>query len=131
MFKQAKNLKEGDVVIDRGRRFTVKRIVVNPDTRMIDIIDTNDERHGPYHPEEYLGVIARAAIRLSTIRFAELLKNAQAWDRRYADLCHAQESWLLENFVFGDNYCISATLEARRRWNVPRAVDGKLYTVCQ
>jgi hypothetical protein len=66
MFKQAKDLKEGDVVIDRSRRFTVKRIIVNADTGMISIVNTDDSWHGEYHPEEYLGVIARAAIRLST-----------------------------------------------------------------
>jgi hypothetical protein len=62
MFKQAKDLKEGDVVIDRGRRFTVKRIIVNPDTGMISVINTDDSWHGEYHPEEYLGVVARVGI---------------------------------------------------------------------
>jgi hypothetical protein len=69
MFKQAKDLKEGDVVIDRGRRFTVKRIIVNPDTGMIAIINTDDSWHGEYHPEEYLGIVARAGIQLSTRRW--------------------------------------------------------------
>ena len=58
MFKQAKDLKEGDVVIDRGRRFTVKRIIVNPDSGMISIVNKDDSWHGEYHPEEYLGVVA-------------------------------------------------------------------------
>ena len=69
MFEQAKNLRPGDVVIDRGRRFTVKRVVINPDTGMIGIINTDDSWHGEYHPEEYLGIVKRA----TEIQFPRLL----------------------------------------------------------
>jgi hypothetical protein len=29
---------------------------------------------------------------LSTARFAELLKHARAWDEKYKQLCHAQQT---------------------------------------
>jgi hypothetical protein len=131
MFKQAKDLKEGDTVIDRGRRFTVKRIIVNADTGMISIVNTDDSWHGEYHPEEYLGVIARAGIQLSTHRFAELLKNAQSWDRRHASMCHAQTEWLTGNFVFADNLRIHVNAGDLKKWDTPQRVNGKTFTRCR
>lgn len=50
-------------------------------------------------------------IELSTPRFAQLLKDAQGWDQRYVGMRHAQTEWLLENFCFGDQLCVHATLE--------------------
>src|SRR5262249_24856729 len=129
MFEQAKNLRPGDVVIDRGRRFTVKRVVINPDTGMIGIINTDDSWHGEYHPEEYLGIVNRATgIQLSTTRFATLLKNAQAWDSRYAGMCHAETDFLLGNFVFGDNLSVYASVEQCQQCDIPRAASGRLFT---
>jgi hypothetical protein len=69
-FEQIKNLKPGDTVLDRGRRFTVKQIIIHPDTGMYDLIDTNDVRHGPYHGDEYIGlVLQQTGIRLPSSPF--------------------------------------------------------------
>jgi len=88
MFDQIKNLKPGDAIINRSRRFTVKRIVINPETGMIDIIDTNDERHGPYHPDEYIGIEKRATgiaeLPLSRNQF-EILKQFATAEEKEAD----------------------------------------------
>jgi hypothetical protein len=75
MFEQVKNLRPGDVIINRSRRFTVKRIVVNRNTGMIDIIDTDDEHHGPYHPDEYIGVEKRARPKRRNLCHAISLKS--------------------------------------------------------
>jgi len=40
------------------------------------------------------------------------------------------QSWLLENFVFGDNVCVYVAQKARQAWDVPRVADGHLYTRC-
>jgi hypothetical protein len=70
-FSKIKDLKPGDIVLDRGRRFTVKQIIIHPETGMYDLIDTDNMRHGPYHPDEIIGIETRATgIRLSTPRFA-------------------------------------------------------------
>src|SRR5262245_44487607 len=131
MFEQAKNLRPGDVVIDRGRRFIVKRVVINPDTGMIGIINTDDSWHGEYHPDEYLGIVSRATgIQLSTARFATLLTTAQAWDGRYAGMCHAQQCFLFDEFVFADRWCVLVRLEQRRQWDIPRVAGGRLFTRC-
>ncbi len=55
MFKKAKDIVVGDTVFDRGRRFTVKEIRVDRDG-LIVFLDTEGVFHGPYAPEEYLGV---------------------------------------------------------------------------
>jgi hypothetical protein len=60
-FSQIKDLKPGDTVLDRGRRFTIKQIIIHPDTGMYDLIDTDNVRHGPFHPEEIIGLTTRAA----------------------------------------------------------------------
>jgi hypothetical protein len=126
-----KNLKPGDTVLDRGRRFTIRRIIIHPVTGMIDIIDTEGIRHGPYHPDEFIGIEKRATgIRSSTARFAQLLRHAQSWDRRHASMCHAQQSWLLESFIFGDAVCQFVAPERQREWNVARPIDGHLFTKC-
>ena len=67
----------------------------------------------------------------TTRRFAELLRDAQAWDSRYQAMGHAQQEWLLENFTFDDQLCIYASPVDRQRWDVPRVVDGRLFTVCK
>ena len=66
----------------------------------------------------------------TTRRFAQLLRDAQAWDSRYQAMCHAQEEWLLENFAFGDELCTYATPIDRQAWDVPQIAGGRLYTRC-
>ena len=56
----------------------------------------------------------------TTRRFAQLLSDAQAWDRRHEAMCHAQQEWLLENFCFGDSICLYAPPQKRRAWDTPR-----------
>jgi transcriptional regulator of met regulon len=57
-----------------------------------------------------------------TDRLAQLLRDARAWDQRYELLC--------ENFCFGDAFCLYISPEDHTRWNVPRVVDGRLFTRC-
>jgi hypothetical protein len=66
----------------------------------------------------------------TTARFAQLLIDAKEWDSRYQAMCHAQEEWLLENFVFGDQLCIYASPIDRQKWNVPRLAGKYLFTRC-
>jgi hypothetical protein len=68
---------------------------------------------------------------VTTAKFAQLLRDAQAWDSRHQAMCHAQQEWLLENFAFADQLCVYATPADRQKWDVPRVVDGHLYTVCE
>jgi hypothetical protein len=57
MFKKAKDLEPGDVVIDQGRQFTVRHIQTQQGTGEIGILDTNDGWHGWYHPDEWLPIV--------------------------------------------------------------------------
>jgi len=67
---------------------------------------------------------------VTTARFAELLRDAAAWDERYKAMRHAQEGWLIENFVFGDTICSYATPIDRQKWDVPRLAGKYLFTRC-
>ena len=53
---RAKHIKSGETVLDRGTRFIIKEIRVRTDDGGIMFIDMDGERHGVYHPDEYLGV---------------------------------------------------------------------------
>lgn len=66
----------------------------------------------------------------TTTRFAQLLRDAQAWDSRYQAMCHAQTKWLVENFAFGDLVCAYVSPVDRQAWDVPRLAGDRLYTRC-
>ena len=66
----------------------------------------------------------------TTRRFAQLLRDAKAWDSRHQAMCHAQEEWLLENFAFGDELCTYASPIDRQAWDIPKVTGDKLYTRC-
>jgi len=52
--KKAKDITVGETVFDQGQRFVVKEIRVEHGE--IAFVDTEGVFHGPYHPDEYLGV---------------------------------------------------------------------------
>jgi hypothetical protein len=54
MFKKARDITVGETVFDRGQSFIVKEVRVEHDG--IAFVDTEGFWHGPYHPDEYLGV---------------------------------------------------------------------------
>ena len=54
--KKAKDSKPGDIVFNRGQKFVVKEVSVDEGFGWILFLDTEGLWHGPYHPDEYLGV---------------------------------------------------------------------------
>ena len=57
MFKKAKDVVPGDRVFDRGKSFVVKEVRrVSYKDCLIAFLDMEGAFHGPYAPEEYLGV---------------------------------------------------------------------------
>ena len=54
--KQAKDIVEGDLVRDRGKTFTVKKIITIKETGHISFLDEDNNFHGFYNPEEFLTV---------------------------------------------------------------------------
>jgi hypothetical protein len=46
-------------------------------------------------------------------------------------MSRAKTEWLIENFVFADNYCVYARLEDRQRWNIPKVAGKHLFTACK
>ena len=55
-FEQAKYIKSGETVLDRGTQFIIKEARVSTNDGKIVFIDMEGVGHGVYHPDEYLGV---------------------------------------------------------------------------
>ena len=55
-FEQAKYIKSGETVLDRGTQFIIKEARVSTNDGKIVFIDKEGVGHGDYHPDEYLGV---------------------------------------------------------------------------
>lgn len=53
---KAKDIKSGEMVLDRGTRFIIKEVRVSAEHDRIAFIDVEGVWHGVYHPDEYLGV---------------------------------------------------------------------------
>jgi hypothetical protein len=70
-------------------------------------------------------------MRVSTVRFAQLLRSAKQWDKNFPALCHAQTEWLIESFAYGDALSVYVSPVDKARWDVPRLADGHLHTVCK
>jgi hypothetical protein len=58
--KRVKDFTVGETAIDRGRRFIIERIVINPKTGEIAFVDTAGGWHDWYSLEQYLGVAEAA-----------------------------------------------------------------------
>lgn len=56
IFEQAKYIKSGETVLDRGTQFMIKEVLVSTNDGKIVFIDMEGVGHGAYHPDEYLGV---------------------------------------------------------------------------
>jgi hypothetical protein len=72
----------------------------------------------------------RWPVKISTSKFAQLLRDAQKWDEKYPQLCHAQVEYLLTEFCYGDAYCIFANRWDRQAWDVPHVAGNRLFTRC-
>ena len=53
---KAKDIKSGEMVVDRGTRFIIKEVRVSAEHGRIAFIDMEGVWHGVYQPDEYLGV---------------------------------------------------------------------------
>lgn len=69
-------------------------------------------------------------MKISTSKFAELLRNAEKWDEKFPALCHPQREYLLTEFCFADIECVWVSKWNRYAWAIPRLVGGRLYTRC-
>jgi hypothetical protein len=56
IIEQAKYIKSGETVVDRGTPFIIKEVRVDTNDGKVVFIDMEGVGHGVYHPDEYLGV---------------------------------------------------------------------------
>jgi hypothetical protein len=66
IIEQAKYIKSGETVLDRGTRFIIKEVRVDTNDGKIVFIDMEGVGHGVYHPDEYLGVGEELARKYAT-----------------------------------------------------------------
>ena len=85
IFEQAKHIKSGETVLDRGTQFIIKEVRVDTNDGKIVFIDLEGVGHGIYHPDEYLGVGEELA-----------RKYTAAYGRRTGDNVYGLDNMLLE-----------------------------------
>jgi hypothetical protein len=56
IIEQARYIKSGETVVDRGTQFIIKEVRVDTNDGKLVFIDMDGVGHGVYHPDEYLGV---------------------------------------------------------------------------
>jgi hypothetical protein len=54
---KAKELKSGEIVLDRSTQFIIKEVRISAVHGLIAFIDMESVWHGVYHPNEYLGKV--------------------------------------------------------------------------
>ena len=67
----------------------------------------------------------------ASARFAQLLTDAQTWDKRHQAMYHTYVEFLAANFCFADSLCIYVPSLHRQAWDIPRVANGHLYTACK
>src|SRR4029450_2296294 len=78
IIEQAKNIKSGETVLDRGTGFIIRGGGVSTNDGGIVFIDTEGVGHGVYHPDEYLGVGEELARKYATTYDWPIIKENYA-----------------------------------------------------
>ena len=85
IFEQAKYIKSGETVLDRGNPFIIKEVRVSTNDGKIVFIDMEGIGHGAYHPDEYLGVGEELAYKYAATYGRQ---EVYAWDNMLSEMTH-------------------------------------------
>jgi hypothetical protein len=88
VIEQAKFIKSGETVVDRGIQFTIKEVRVDTDDGKIVFIDMEGVGHGVYHPDEYLGVGEELALKYAMTYGRPTAENIYRLDNTIPDTIH-------------------------------------------
>jgi hypothetical protein len=85
---QAKHIKSGRTVFDRGTRFVIKEVHLRVSDGGIMFIDMNGVRHGVYHPDEYLAVGEELASNRAAIYDWQIVEEAYLLANMPSEMVH-------------------------------------------
>ena len=88
IIEQAKYIKSGETVVDRGTQFIIKEIRVDTNDGRIVFIDIEGVGHGVYHPDEYLGVGGELARRYAATYGRQTAEDIYRLDNMLSDTIH-------------------------------------------
>jgi hypothetical protein len=88
IIEQAKYIKSGETVVDRGTQFIIKEVRVDMNDGKIVFIDMEGVGHGVYHPDEYLGVGEELARKYATTYGRQTAEDIYRLNNTIPDMVH-------------------------------------------
>ena len=88
IFEQAKYIKSGETVLDRGTQFMIKEVLVSTNDGKIVFIDMEGVGHGAYHPDEYVGEGEELARKYTATYGRQIAEEIYRWDNVLSEMTH-------------------------------------------
>ena len=88
IIEQAKYMKSGETVVDRGTQFIIKEVRVDTNDGKIVFIDMEGVWHGVYHPDEYLGVEEELARKYAATYGWQTAEDIYRLDNMLSEMIH-------------------------------------------
>jgi hypothetical protein len=88
IIEQAKYIKSGETVLDRGTQFIIKEVRVDTNDDKIVFIDMEGVGHGVYHPDEYLGVGEELARKYAATYGWQIAEDIYRLDNMPSEMIH-------------------------------------------
>ncbi len=88
IYEQAKYIKSGETVLDRGTPFIIKEVRVDANDGKIVFIDVEGAGHGVYHPDEYLGVGEELARKYAATCDRQITEDIYRLDNMLSEMIH-------------------------------------------
>jgi hypothetical protein len=88
IIEQAKYIKSGETVVDRGTQFIIKEVRIDTNDGKIVFIDMEGVGHGVYHPDEYLGVGKELARKYAAAYGWQTAEDIYGLDNMASEMIH-------------------------------------------
>jgi hypothetical protein len=88
IIEQAKYIKSGETVVDRGTQFIIKEVRIDTNDGKIVFIDMEGVGHGVYHPDEYLGVGEELARKYAAAYGWQTAEDIYGLDNMASEMIH-------------------------------------------
>jgi hypothetical protein len=88
IIEQAKYIKSGETVVDRGTPFIIKEVRVDTNDGKVVFIDMEGVGHGVYHPDEYLGVGEELARKYAATNGRQTAEDIYRLDNMLSETIH-------------------------------------------
>jgi hypothetical protein len=88
IIEQAKYIRSGETVVDRGTPFIIKEVRVDTNDGKVVFIDMEGVGHGVYHPDEYLGVGEELACKYAATYGRQTAEDIYRLDNMLSETIH-------------------------------------------